>query len=94
MDTETEQTCLEAPQPGTPSTPRPAVSRFGAPILFDLTVLRERTADRQLGPTIYYLSRPPVSEKEVFPWRTVIGFGAVVLSGVSLGLVLACLLLP
>ena len=62
---------------------------FGPPVVFDLTMVRRPRAE----PTVFYLApevpvRPPPTT-----WRTVAGFGAVISAGLSLGLLLARLLL-
>lgn len=69
---------------------------FGTPLLFDLTLLqeeREKREERPGPPTVYYLASMVPSPRRVSHWRTVAGFGGVILAGVALGLLLAVLLL-
>ena len=77
-----------------PVTDRLADSCFGTPILFDLTTVRDVEPPAHQEPTVYYLAMLPPPRPEPFPWRTVVGFGSVVLGGIGLGLLLATLLLP
>ncbi len=60
-------------------------------MMFDLTTLsEEREAD---SPTVYYLATTLPLPRPASAWRTVLGFGGVILAGVGLGLLLALVLL-
>jgi hypothetical protein len=78
-----------------PTQPRPSdyERSFGTPLLFDLTLLQEEREEHPRPPTVYYLAAMVPSPQRVSPWRTVAGFGGVILAGLGLGLLLAVLLL-
>lgn len=73
--------------------PRPRERIFGSPLLFDLTTLQAKQEEGPVSPTVYYLAATLPPPRAASPWRTVMGFGAVILAGVGLGLLLAVLLL-
>ncbi|MFH2007448.1 MAG: hypothetical protein ABI333_12760 [bacterium] len=66
---------------------------FGSPILFDLTSVRG-SAEPPAVPQVYYLATAVDLKIHSSPWWTVLGFGAVILAGTALGLLLAWVLLP
>lgn len=62
--------------------------------MFDLTLLQEERSDSpQSAPTVYYLATTLPLPRPTSAWRTVLGFGGVILAGVGLGLLLAVVLL-
>ena len=100
--TQRESTGADAPPkdplPGRRPLPQPRLwERRRSSLMFDLTVLREeQETSREPGggaPTVYYLATTLPVSRPSSPWRTVLGFGAVILAGVGLGLLLAVVLL-
>ena len=63
---------------------------FGHPVFFDLTTLRPPPPE---VPTVYYLVPEAPTRDRPTTWRTVLGFGAVISGGLSLGLLLVFFLL-
>lgn len=80
--------CL-SPGPRSPERER----TFGSPLLFDLTTLQAEQKESPVAPTVYYLAAMLPPPRAASPWRTVVGFGGVILAGLGLGLLLAALLL-
>jgi hypothetical protein len=63
------------------------------PLLFDLTTLQNKREESPDSPVVYYLAAMLPPPRAASAWRTVVGFGGVILAGVGLGLLLAGLLL-
>ena len=63
---------------------------FGPPTLFDLTALQR---PQPPAPVVYYLVPDVPPRDRPATWRTVVGFGAVIGGGLSLGLLLVFILL-
>lgn len=63
---------------------------FGPPAFFDLTTLQR---PQPPAPTVYYLVPEVPTRDQPATWRTVLGFGAVIGGGLSLGLLLVLILL-
>lgn len=88
----------KAPLPGAQPLPQPRLwERRRSSLMFDLTLLRDEQEERgEPGggtPTVYYLATTQPLPRSSSPWSTVLGFGAVILAGVGLGLLLAVVLL-
>jgi hypothetical protein len=72
---------------------RPASARAHSQILFDLTILQCDKPEVSQTPEVYYLAAMLPPPRAGAAWRTVVGFGGVILAGLGLGLLLAALLL-
>lgn len=84
----------QVPNPGVrpPAEARLRERSFGSPLLFDLTTFDEEQEPTE-APTVYYLAATLPAPHASSTWKTLAGFGGVILAGVGLGLLFALILL-